>query len=131
MGGGQFLDFRFGQFPRRGIVAERNGGRPNGLPSSFVRRHGLAAKRTRVLRAFAAGMAQLNPELRGAISFAAIDNPLERCLVLVRAQGGATGGNPAIHGDVGHLDRKSTRLHSIPSCAARMPSSAWKKKKLN
>src|SRR3546814_8123996 len=33
MGGGQFLDFRFGQFPRRGIVAERNGGRPNGLPS--------------------------------------------------------------------------------------------------
>src|SRR3546814_8265590 len=56
MGGGQFLDFRFGQFPRRGIVAERNGGRPNGLPSSFVRRHGLAAKRRRVLRAFAAGM---------------------------------------------------------------------------
>src|SRR3546814_11151355 len=86
MGGGQFLDFRFGQFPRRGIVAERNGGRPNGLPSSFVRRHGLAAKRRRVLRAFAAGMAQLNPELRDAISFAEIDDPLERCLVLVSAR---------------------------------------------
>src|SRR3546814_21105764 len=69
MGGGQFLDFRFGQFPRRGIVAERNGGRPTGLPSSLVRRHCLAAKRRRVLPTLAAGMAQLIPPLSHPLRF--------------------------------------------------------------
>src|SRR3546814_9271048 len=67
-------------------------------------------------------MAQLKPELRDAIRFAEIDDPLERCLVLVSAQGGATGGNPAIHGDVGHFDhqqpcgahRQASQMHQVP-----------------